>query len=41
MNFMKDWFPIEAQAKLRQNEREVAEEQIRELGYDPGRCVVV
>jgi hypothetical protein len=41
MNFMKDWFPLEAKAKLRQNERETAEEEIRAMGFDPGGCKVM
>ncbi|TCD66872.1 hypothetical protein EIP91_000770 [Steccherinum ochraceum] len=33
LNFMKDWFPVEAQKKLKANEAEVAKEQMQELGY--------
>jgi hypothetical protein len=40
MNFMKDWFPVESKEKLRLNEREVAEEEIRALGYEPG-CILM
>lgn len=43
LNFMKDWFPIEARQKLQQNEREATEEHMRELGYPPDGpgCVVM
>ncbi|KAJ7471276.1 SPX domain-containing protein [Mycena galericulata] len=42
LNFMRDWFPEEASLKLRQNEREAANEQLEELGLDPNvRCIVM
>ncbi|KAJ6535940.1 SPX domain-containing protein [Mycena vulgaris] len=42
LNFMRDWFPEEANVKLRQNEREAAKEQLEELGLDPNqRCIVM
>ena len=41
LNFMADWFPIEAKKKLRQNEREVAEEELEELGIDNPNCVIM
>ncbi|KAJ6475732.1 hypothetical protein C8R47DRAFT_1142306 [Mycena vitilis] len=42
LNFMRDWFPEEAAVKLRQNEREAAQEQMVELGLDPNeRCIVM
>ncbi|KAH9929159.1 SPX domain-containing protein [Fomitopsis serialis] len=41
LNFMKDWFPIESKQKLRQNEREVAEEELEELGIDNPNCIVM
>ena len=41
VNFMQDWFPIEAKEKLKSNEKEAAEEQLRELGYDPKGCQIM
>ncbi|KAJ6551658.1 hypothetical protein B0H19DRAFT_175761 [Mycena capillaripes] len=42
LNFMRDWFPEESAVKLRQNEREVAREQMEELGLDPNaKCIVM
>ncbi|KAI0688629.1 hypothetical protein BC835DRAFT_1284270 [Cytidiella melzeri] len=43
LNFMKDWFPIEAREKLQQSEREAAEDQMRELGFktDGPACVLM
>ncbi|TBU21396.1 SPX domain-containing protein [Dichomitus squalens] len=41
LNFMKDWFPSEARKKLQQNEREAAEEELRELGLEFRGCIVV
>ena len=38
---MQDWFPVEAKVKHHNNVREASEEQIREMGYDPGRCVTM
>jgi hypothetical protein len=32
---MQDWFPVEAKAKLKSNEKEAADEEIREHGFDP------
>ncbi|KZP27710.1 hypothetical protein FIBSPDRAFT_917852 [Athelia psychrophila] len=40
LNFMQDWFPIEAKEKLKSNEREAAEEELRELGYDTKGCTI-
>ena len=40
LNFMKDWFPIEAKKKLQQNEREAAEEQMEELGFKEQTCII-
>lgn len=40
MNFMKDWFPIEARKKLQQNEKEAAEEELKELGMEMRGCVI-
>jgi hypothetical protein len=43
LNFMKDWFPVEAKAKLKQNEREAAKEQMEELGFnsDTSGCILM
>lgn len=41
LNFMKDWFPVEARKKLQQNEHEAAEEEMRELGLDVRSCVLM
>ena len=41
LNFMKDWFPVEARKKLQQNEREAAEEELRELGLEYRGCIVM
>lgn len=41
LNFMQDWFPVESKQKLRQNEKEVAEEEWEELGIEVGNCVVM
>lgn len=41
LNFMQDWFPIEAKEKLKANEREASEEELRELGIDPDQTCVV
>ncbi|CDO73928.1 hypothetical protein BN946_scf185016.g85 [Trametes cinnabarina] len=41
LNFMKDWFPVEAKKKLQQNEREAAQEEMQELGLDVKGCVVM
>ncbi|KAI1787213.1 SPX domain-containing protein [Ganoderma leucocontextum] len=41
LNFMNDWFPNEARKKLQQNEREAAEEEMRELGLDVRGCVLM
>ncbi|KAJ7248218.1 hypothetical protein B0H12DRAFT_1020206 [Mycena haematopus] len=42
LNFMRDWFPEESNVKLRQNEKEASEEELRELGIDPdARCTVM
>ena len=41
LNFMKDWFPNEARKKLQQNEREAAEEELRELGLEVKGCILM
>ena len=41
LNFMKDWFPVEARKKLQQNEREAAEEELQELGLDVRGCILM
>lgn len=41
LNFMRDWFPVESKKKLRQNEQEVAQEQMEELGLNPDvSCII-
>ncbi|GJE87004.1 SPX domain-containing protein [Phanerochaete sordida] len=41
LNFMKDWFPIEAREKLQQNEKEATEEHLQEMGFDPEQgCII-
>ncbi|KAJ7587069.1 SPX domain-containing protein [Mycena floridula] len=42
INFLKDWFPIEARAKLKQDEKEASHEQLLELGLDPDqKCTIM
>ncbi|KAJ3569146.1 hypothetical protein NP233_g5238 [Leucocoprinus birnbaumii] len=42
MNFMQDWFPLEAKEKLKANEKEATAEQLAELGLDPDQgCVIM
>ncbi|KAF9069392.1 SPX domain-containing protein [Rhodocollybia butyracea] len=42
MNFMEDWFPVEAHEKLKASEKEATEEQLEEMGFDTGQnCVVM
>ena len=41
LNFMKDWFPLEARKKLHQNEREAAEEEMKELGLNTNGCTTM
>ncbi|KDR79100.1 hypothetical protein GALMADRAFT_242961 [Galerina marginata CBS 339.88] len=41
LNFMQDWFPIESKEKLKSNEKEATEEQMRELGLDPNQSCVL
>jgi hypothetical protein len=41
INFMRDWFPAEAKAKLLQNERDAAEDEMRALGLNPGSCIIM
>jgi hypothetical protein len=38
---MQDWFPFEAREKLKANEKEAAEEELREMGIDPTQTCVV
>ncbi|KIM56562.1 hypothetical protein SCLCIDRAFT_1220249 [Scleroderma citrinum Foug A] len=42
LNFMSDWFPVESREKLRANEREAAQEELEELGFQtrPG-CIIM
>lgn len=41
LNFMQDWFPIEAKAKLKNNEREAAQEELEELGLNSQGCTIM
>lgn len=41
LNFMADWFPLESREKLSANEREVAREQLEELGLPDRGCLVM
>lgn len=41
LNFMQDWFPVESQEKLKQNEREAAKEELEELGFGDSRCITM
>ncbi|CAE6507120.1 unnamed protein product [Rhizoctonia solani] len=40
MNFMKEWFPKETKEKSDSNDRESAEEQLIDMGYSPGSCII-
>jgi len=40
LNFMQDWFPVEAKAKLKSNEKEVAQEEMQELGISAHGCII-
>jgi len=40
LNFLQDWFPEEAKAKHRENQKEATEEQLEELGIRNQGCVV-
>ncbi|KAL5511264.1 hypothetical protein ACEPAH_4479 [Sanghuangporus vaninii] len=40
LNFMQDWFPRETAQKLKQNEKEAAQEQLEELGIPDQGCIV-
>ncbi|KAJ3499051.1 hypothetical protein NLJ89_g10139 [Agrocybe chaxingu] len=41
MNFMQDWFPMEAKEKLKSNEKEAAMEELQEMGIDPNQSCKV
>ena len=42
MNFMQDWFPIEAREKLKANEKEATAEELTALGLDPdATCAIM
>lgn len=42
LNFMQDWFPLEAKEKLLSNEKEAAAEELVELGYGlNGSCLLM
>ncbi|KAF9515370.1 hypothetical protein BS47DRAFT_1381548 [Hydnum rufescens UP504] len=40
--FMVEWFPVETKEKEKANEREAAEEELREMGFNPAdnKCLV-
>jgi len=40
--FMVEWFPVETKDKAKANQREAAEEELREMGFDPtnDKCLV-
>ena len=40
LNFMQDWFPRETAQKMKQNEKEAAQEQLEELGIPDQGCIV-
>lgn len=41
MNFMQDWFPLEAKEKLKANEKEASLEELQELGLDPNSTCTI
>jgi len=41
MNFMQDWFPLEAKEKLKANEEEANAEELARLGLDSDTSCVV
>jgi hypothetical protein len=42
LNFIQDWFPLDVNEKLRQDEEEAAKEDLIELGLDPNqKCLVM
>ncbi|KXN82923.1 hypothetical protein AN958_02006 [Leucoagaricus sp. SymC.cos] len=41
MNFMQDWFPIEAKEKLKSSEKEATAEELAELGLDPNATCII
>jgi hypothetical protein len=42
LNFMQDWFPIEAREKLKASEKEALAEELASYGIDPNyRCVIM
>lgn len=40
VNFMHDWFPKETKEKINENHRELAQEEMEELGLDT-RCAIM
>ncbi len=41
INFMQDWFPLEAKEKLKANEKEATQEAMKEMGLDPDqKCII-
>ncbi|PPQ72204.1 hypothetical protein CVT24_002361 [Panaeolus cyanescens] len=41
LNFMQDWFPIEARDKLKANEKEAANEELAEMGINPDAACII
>jgi hypothetical protein len=42
LNFLEDWFPLEAHEKLKASEKEATDEQYREMGFDPDqKCIIM
>jgi hypothetical protein len=37
---MQDWFPVEAKAKLKANEKEASKEEMEELGLNVPGCLI-
>jgi hypothetical protein len=40
LRFMEEYFPEEARLKAKSNEKEAAEEELREMGLSPDACVI-
>lgn len=41
LQFMQQWFPKESRQKQKENEKEAADEELREMGIDPNQSCVV
>lgn len=40
-NFIQEWFPEETKELARRNEKEAAEETMRELGWEGKHCLIM